>query len=1138
MNNLEQTVDYRALLRDATTCADVSALMHAVDDLEQGFMQQWEDGTPTPAAVEFSDQVRPRSFRRQAIQKLRDLTGADVAMARQLIHDELLPRCLRWLSESEGHASRETMENGTRVLRPTLAEELAWETHGLREELEQWLWLLPQADRQEVRAHILTKLCGLLHNDALPIEAVRAICWTINQVGYRSPAVEAVLWHVVEQRDDLAGDTALSILASLGGVPPATSQEPFQCEMRSRFVDQLRTRLRSRPHRFLGYTLCVVAAPDVEEDALRLFHAYSAEISYFTGLRITTDSPPVDDSFKRTLLAQFADALPDHESLQDRVWQALLEDCRKSDEGQNDLLYQSNLIKWSNSRHLVPDLMALLPNVLDRQEHESNREEVPAPPATDMEAKGPSHHWTVYIAASRLQDAIRPRQLAGWADIQNEHLAPFLSIALANTHQTGSHMTSPMRAKEAAWQTLSLAGGCWTPQDVETAVNADNESSGFVRQQVLDTVACFGCDPLPPSIIETLKKEQDLSDHTDSSELSAYHGAEALARATATRGAFNALLDFGFLFHGKALDSTAESLSEVAVALARQGESGIVETLFDLALKDEEPQRRGVAIAALHALAGRGLVPIQLWRDFLILSRDESLDEHERSLAARAIGFFTDPEVRAEAQGALIDLWHESRAAAQRRDNSFSLLANRITEALTRYGTWRSMSAEAKQDFLGHFGLQREEDQWRLAEPDKLESSLVQALILLYEEAPDTFELALTDALLRARDQARYSLVFYLCVPQHGQHKQFSAAVADTLVRLIREEDNPWKQRLYLFDALAVGAPQVLLSTDWRSSWRRWHPNGKVALANAVGQVARQLVDELDDEWESFRLVAAIRLRELLGDGVYAVRRATARSLSLLYSNVLEAQVVFWASGEDVENRRRAAEAVQWLDESAGFEVNLAPLQRFARDPEGRVRAAAARGAKERREREWGDGCWRIVLDAVRGETEVAQAMPYGSALTTWGDDAHLQLLARMLGEDEIAPNIRVWLHQLHEKTHKHWEDSKREWPEPWAEWQADITEEVTARLTQRGRSCEVRVSLWQRPRAGSPHLASWGGMLWLADGSKTWVVDVGEAQLLVEDRPESEVLIQGSSFSRSDQTYRDMYRAVFVGQGPYPDSV
>ena len=1068
MNHLQRTEknDFWKKLRDVENIEAALAVLREVDEV----------ATASHPSLNYFDIVR---LRRSIFAALRDLTAQNPDQAQQLMLDHLLWRCLHVIPKEKGDGWETVSEDGQTIKQPSARQAERVEQHELREELAHWIESYNQSAKEALREAVIRNIVSRVAWMEDAAEITRAALWTLGAIGYRSPQVEDVLWRVME-RQNAAGDAAFGTLAGMGVTP----------KRRAEFVQKLRERIPARPVRSLGYALQRIAEPSLLDAALELFQT-SSDLSYEDGqpreslLDSASDeerqnAEDYDLWAKLTMLSHFADALWDEEKVQDAMWDKMLASCGAIESGRSRLLLGGNLAPWCNTRRLPQDFLALMQDESDQE------------PKTDEVMPG---HYAVYLTCLRLKESVRPWQIEGWEEVTPTVLSEVRRIALSDTEQSGSFTTSPMRAKEIAWQTLACAGGKWTSEEVQRAIA--EERNDYAMGQVAEVVACFRCDPLPPIALDLLQQKLDLSEENPSfSRLSAARGAENLARATATRQAFEALLNFGLLYNGEVLRSTSDALDEVAVWLAREDEGAIAARLTEIATDEEKPpQRRIVAVSALHALAIHRRLPAEHWPELLQISEapEKHLEDYYRSLAVQAIGFLRDSTVQSAVAPRLFQL-SKSRAD--------SLVALQAREALARHGTWR----QEADDYLKSLGLESREGIWRVVASTQMDSQVAFIVGLLYAKSPQEFERAVCDVLADGSDEAIYALVRLLANEDETGQKRLSVAQARILIEDLFERSNSYRARLYLFEALACAAPAVLLEPEWREKWSQWLPDARVALADALGQVAWKQIAQ--------RGTVSSLLLTLLGDGLYAVRRAAARAMSNVDAEFLAAVCRNWQQGSSVDERKRASEAAGWLESSP-------ILRELMIDAEPTVRKAAERALNEQRNRIWAKKYRDQILSSE--PDDIARSFKYGDALADVCDDEDLRRLQLHLTKDDVAPNIRFWISKLVDEMKKKWREQTQKWPEPWVQWQG-IVHEANAVLRQNDKVTEVRVSLWQRPAEGIRGRSGWGGSIWPLQEKDSSNIDLGHAQLDIEEREPARILINHSSST-----------TLFIGQEYFP---
>lgn len=120
-----------------------------------------------------------------ALNTMRLLTKDRIDIAKDLIHDILIPICLKSSGSDFGEF------NG-------------------REMLAEWIDQYPPSATDDLRLDVISFLCARLDSDPS-----KAIMWTISAIGFRTPEVESALWRCA-MRDDAIGDAAIGTIASVG----------------------------------------------------------------------------------------------------------------------------------------------------------------------------------------------------------------------------------------------------------------------------------------------------------------------------------------------------------------------------------------------------------------------------------------------------------------------------------------------------------------------------------------------------------------------------------------------------------------------------------------------------------------------------------------------------------------------------------------------------------------------------------------------------------------------------------------------------------------------------------------------------------------------------------------------------------
>lgn len=275
---------------------------------------------------------RPRRIRTAILRTLRDVVE-DADTAREILLEELWPRCVQGFEDDgQPSSSVEMDEAGTRVLAPSRPQEATWEAHEARELLASWLAAWLEVGNSELRVETCERSCDAALRVGAGVAEVQAACWTLHEIGWRSERVENTLWRLAS-RNDIAGDVAGGVLASLGLDP----------SRRDEFIAQWRKRARLRPIRYNSHAAITLASPELVEDAIAMFHATSS-LRWFDGSERPTakqierhagaqdeasqnedadDGVKMEMDMKLTFLSHLADALCDHAPSQDILWKTI-----------------------------------------------------------------------------------------------------------------------------------------------------------------------------------------------------------------------------------------------------------------------------------------------------------------------------------------------------------------------------------------------------------------------------------------------------------------------------------------------------------------------------------------------------------------------------------------------------------------------------------------------------------------------------------------------------------------------------------------------------------------------------------------------------------------------------------------------
>jgi len=832
--------------------------------------------------------------------------------------------------------------------------------------LSKWLNRFPITKRFGLRYTLLTSLIEFLSGP----RSERA-CRLIGMIGYRSELLAKRLTTIMGSHDGELGDVALRSLTCLG--IPENRKEAY-----------LQNWISRAKKRWSHDLISVAGALQMPECVGLVFDQWltagnlaSTEGDAMLRCQLTTRIP-----------ALVADRFAGDPELQDSIWERFSALDKASPALTLMLLANTEVTHRCDTPGVVRYYLSLFSS--------KNRD----------------------ILYDRLQDFERPRQLLGWeCPPTRETLDIILSDALSPTAMQGRFMTQDLRRKVHAWQTMFSLGRGDALENISDAIKG--EANGYSVGAVIELAACFRVDPLPLLVRDFVAGDfHDIADD-EGERVSAHIAAIALAHASESRAAFDALLDFNLIRQGGVLISLLNALADNAKALVQTGDETAVEALWQATRQGQPQHRRDAACAVLGRLIRDGVLPPSPPGRVKDLLQDETIDPYARRVVLEALGHTGSHSLSEEIMEFIRSLARivpvrDSASHVQRQDSTFRALA---VSVLARHG----LVANDPELLQQCAGLIFQGDTWHLNEKEPPPASAT-LLGLLYADKPNEFASAVAD-LVRVGDWA--AVVQLAPFLQRGP-RPLPQQIADEFTTRIRRA-GPTFGEPELLPLLAMLAPSRLISESWSEIFS-WPPQVRAALARSLALTPSEV--STPQRMDLLLL--------LMGDSQYGVRRSAYRaaarvapadllSLCGLWASLTEANVQAGERPFIVDMRRRAAEAAAWL-EILPSEGGIADL---AYDPEPEVRETFARCSQERRRRDWA----RLYLDhvlAIRDEESLLRCWRYGRALGRIGDDDVLERLEQHRREADLRPGIRYWLGRLIKKLRSHWDEVTHSWPEPW----------------------------------------------------------------------------------------------------------
>lgn len=926
----------------------------------------------------------------------------------------------------------------------------------LRECLRDWLNQYPEATRHDLREEILEYL-----HPHLASSDPRAACWVVSHIGYRTDRVVDALWNIVWQNDDDIGDIALATLTTLG-VPD---------EQRECALDELHKRVANRYNRRLVSALARLADPT------------SIDVIWEHWLLGRDDLEQVDHSLLLHVFSTILDAQSEDAELQDRAWQMLIALAKTEQKGLPSDFYLGPIVPTCNSMGVVPTMLAWV--------------------AQEDEEK-PNPAWGRYLIGLRLEESVRPRQLDGWREPpSSETIASLRRDACKNTEQDLSVRTHETSEKEQAWETALRTGYSGVFDWFEEGVAA--ETGRFLQQHIIELLACFHTEPLPELVLKWVTEPHDEPrGEADSREFARRMAAVRMAHSTASRQAFEALLNFGFTVDGDAIMQSLDALAEVATCLASDGDLSIVADLVEAIIDREERHQRAAAayaLARVAPLAGSALV--EHAERLIPPLHDETRQPYERGELIITLGCIENWKI---PDSLVQDL--EKWALEPDR-----WLGGSALDALIRRGCLH----ESHTLLVEALGLEQTDDGWDLS-PERERFDWAPYFIgWLYHDHPRLFLPAIVSILQSGRWQDVVQIISWLHRSHAGSGKiPFPNEASDATIRRILERQTRGYGETQLFDMMADLAPDRLASEQWQTVWEDWLPDSRVALADALGGAALK---------SSYHDNAVLQLQLLARDGQYPVRRAAYRGLARQSTEALYALCLTWANKDSTtELRLRAAEACGWLEEEEPFEELYKGL---AVDSEREVREAARRSREERRERAWAQKYLSVAIGVMDESSQaILSAWSYGDALMRIGDDSCINALQEHREKVKL-PHLRYWIERIIKRMEDNWRKTTQKWPEPWFTWQGSIEKGRGKAEISRDEMIDIQYSIWRQSPSSPDEVEAWGGAIWDIPMRQ----NLDDIVIELEDGRRGEITIRRI-------TAKNMFAggvAVFVGQGLYP---
>ncbi|GER86517.1 hypothetical protein KDW_06790 [Dictyobacter vulcani] len=864
------------------------------------------------------------------------------------------------------------------ILTPDLPENAATTQRDCYQILQEWIDQYPDHIRQKLLQASLDRLVM-----ALRLHPTRLICWIISTLGYRREDLVIELWKVAQLYDDELGDTALRTLGSLR--IPGPDRQLLLNELHRRIVLRITLPL-------LGALSDLVDVTTISVITQSLKHLSS----------VNEDNVPFARTLALGILTEIANAYVTDNKIQKAIWDAIVSLYESDpDKYVGDICLGSKIVSRCNEPRVLQQLLQWLKYYVEDGEQ--------------------SNHIR-YLFYLRILECIRPQQLAG---IPLSHIPTSLELlyqdAQQDTENTSYWATSTTYKKERAWDLLLYLGDSTALLNTTFQTAVVRETSGFVRKEIMDLLACFQWRSLPEQVITWITEPINLSKETGSQEFAFRRSAVNLSKSAETLQTFHALLNFGMTFDGEIPRETSEMLSSVALGLLKRNTPGIVEMLIDSIAKEKLERHRIVALQALFGIASSDLLPSKYQSQIVTILDEDERNDLERSYLVHILGSLTPESFTPE----LVMLLRHLAESGQPHT------ATSAIEALTHIRVLFKMPSLLEK----YLPLYPVGDQWNCQAKRGMGYGTVSILCSLYTQNPHSFAPAIA-SLIEQGEGVAFSFVLRALneVHVHQQHP-LSEEVRHALdSRLTLIDQTMFDPSIELLKTYAHLLPDAFIEWPWERQWQRFSPETRRTLAEVLGW-AKHLPLYAHQQRTN-------HLLRLTGDANYLVRRAVYRSLAQIAPNVLFQMAITWAHSPFMEWRRRAAEALAWVPLAEIYETITHQLLTIylANDADPLVREAAANGRIALQRRKWSHEYLEVVRKAYgKNNKQRLLAWRYAHSLTQIGNDSVIAELQSDLDSKDLAPYERQWIHWMLKHLKEQWEKTIKGWPKSWFAWNGDF---------------------------------------------------------------------------------------------------
>ncbi len=759
---------------------------------------------------------------------------------------------------------------------------------------------------------------------------------------------------------------------------------------------------------------------------------------------------------------------PAHE----RIWQLVREDAFVVE-------FTSDLAFRCNTEMVLPDLRRF---ITEAQEQKANE-------------------IRVYRLFDRVFEVGKPRQLLGWVQIATpEFIGVVRSLATRDTKISGIYGTLERGTKKRAWECLIAIENEVREIDILTGIT--EESNGYVSHEIAELVSGATIKAVPDSILLSIQEESvDANEHEDFLRRKGYMN---IATTCGSRSCFDAMTKFSVTRNGQVLRTTVDSLMALAKFRQRDGDTDVKETIWRMTQPNRPKHQREAGIAVFCRLIEeyREEDAERLWQ----FIRSESVDEFSKSEALRALGHIKTP--LNETSVALLNSYVKNQSGD---------LGWRACEFLLQVNELNVLNNEI---VLKRLNLSIDEDLVRANDLASITSWQAYLIGQLFRRNPIRFQDLICQIVEGSPEKCLYQLI------QVFRHlgEGCPEVVVQSLMLRVRRENNEFVTDTSLITVLATISPRLLIEELSQGSVVEWMVEARVAICECLFEIASKRSE--------FRNLVIKSIEKFVLDASFAVRRSALRTLSKLDSGRLFDLCSKWKTAPNIEFRKRAAQACEWLPIEEFTDEQVVALG-LDWDVEATVRDVSKRVLENRWRRHWAELYTQNIVRAatIASADSICNARKYGHALARFGDDETIRALESFLESSTVEPHIANWIVTLLKELKKQWKKTIESFPEPWYHESGQI-EQLIGTVLFGDKEFAAEITLWCRHRTTQSDLGEWGCTVVARIPMSETFSTTKSMELRLPNRRMATAKVFASSYSNDGSTF------TLFGQSDYPEKL